>query len=84
MLLLRRFKLLGLVNKLLVLPRQGKKVPDIVDKLLLLLLVVREEVKLLDRIITKLPVLLRQDKCRAARGLKESTEVDIVAWLEVS
>ena len=46
MLLLRRFKLLGLVNKLLVLPRQGKKVPDIVDKLLLLLL--REDVKLLD------------------------------------
>ena len=82
MLLLRRFKLLGLVNKLLVLPRQGKKVPDIVDKLLLLLL--REDVKLLDRIITKLPVLLRQDKCRAARGLKQSREVDIVAWLEVS
>lgn len=81
MLLLRRFKLLGLVNKLLVLPRQGKKVPDIVDKLLLL---VREDVKLLDRIITKLPVLLRQDKCRAARGLKQSREVDIVAWLEVS
>ena len=82
MLLLRRFKLLGLVNKLLVLPRQGKKVPDIVDKLLLLLL--REDVKLLDRIITKLPVLLRQDKSRVARGLKQSREVDIVAWLEVS
>ena len=81
MLLLRRFKLLGLVNKLLVLARQGKKVPDIVDKLLLL---VRGDVKLLDRIITKLHVLLRQDKCRAARGLKQSREVDIVAWLEVS
>ena len=58
------------VNKLVLL-RQGKKVPDQVDKLL-------GEVKLLDKLLVVARV---RGKCQT-RGCKRSKKVDIVACLE--